>query len=78
MQVDTAALEEAESLVYAMFLFVLINHIRITSNFVDVTENLENTKKLEEKISKWFIMILYLQKEKKSRTVSSTFSIVIL
>jgi len=44
MEVDTATLEEAESLVYAMLLFVLTDHIRIISNFVDVTENLINEK----------------------------------
>lgn len=44
MQVDTATLEETESLVYAMLLFVLINHVWITSNFVDVTENLAHEK----------------------------------
>ena len=44
MEVDTATLEEAESLVYAMFLFVLTDNIRIISNFVNVTENLINEK----------------------------------
>lgn len=44
MQVDTATLEETESLIYAMLLFVLINHVWITSNFVDVTENLVHEK----------------------------------
>jgi hypothetical protein len=44
MQVDTATLEETESLVYAMLLFVLINHVWITSIFVDVTENLAHEK----------------------------------
>jgi hypothetical protein len=44
MEVDTATQEEAESLVYAMLLSVLTDHIRIISNFVDVTENLMNEK----------------------------------
>uniref|UniRef100_A0A0A8Y2Q5 ATLIG4 n=1 Tax=Arundo donax TaxID=35708 RepID=A0A0A8Y2Q5_ARUDO len=40
MEVDTATLEEAESLISTMLLFILINHVRIDSNFVDVAKNL--------------------------------------
>lgn len=69
MQVDTATLEETESFIYAMLLFVLNNHVWITRNFVDVTENLVHEKK---EMSKWFIVNLSLTKVKISSKIATS------